>query len=320
MNFKNDKIILSFNIFTKYLDKFNINITEDILKSLCHENYVISRDKEKYICKMKYSEERIKKANIERLKKRGKNKIEDIKINTEEQNMKYLDIGVSGFSKFENNKDNYKTNKEEDDNIMKIQSQNTKLNVHTEILSPESFKNNICLSPVNNNCNNINNKMINNDIQESQTARSSSYLFDEQKLAFTNNELIVDVPDNILDIYDESDLKDQIIEKLEIDIITLRNEIVIKDKQIFELNNKIGNVETNSIINKIHDLNKLLFQKTELYRKVDAFIISLEKVPPKKISNFVNKRIINLKKEIYNINNLSKLVEDKIDELLNYYK
>jgi hypothetical protein len=222
--------------------------------------------------------------------------------------MKDLDIGESCFSNFE-------YNKEENNNIMKIQSQNTKINVHTEILSPESFKNNICLSPVNNNCNNIN-----NDIQESQTARSSSYLFDEQKLAFTNNELIVDVSDNILDIYDESDLKDQIIEKLEIDIIALRNEIVIKDKQIFELNNKIGNVETNSIINKIHDLNKLLFQKTELYKKVDAFIISLEKVPSKKISNFVNKRIINLKNEIYNINNLSKLVEDKIVELLDYYK
>lgn len=305
MNFKNDKIILSFNTFTKYLDKFNISITEDILISLCHENYVISRDKEKYICKMKYSEERIKKAKIERLKKRDKNKIEDIKINIEKHNMKDLDIGESCFSNFENNK--------EDNNIIEIQSQNTKINVNTEILSPESLKNNICLSPVNNNCNDINNKIVNNDIQESQTARSSSYLFDEQKLAFTNNELIVDIEDNILDVYDESDLKDQIIEKLETDII-------IKDKQIFELNNKIGNIETNSIINKIHDLNKLLFQKTELYKKVNAFIISLEKVPPKKMSNFVNKRIINLKKEIYSINNLSKLIEDKIVELLDYYK
>lgn len=75
------------------------------------------------------------------------------------------------------------------------------------------------------------------------------------------------------------------------------------------------------MINKkdiIYELDKLSLQKTKIYENINTFIISLEKVPPKKVFVFVNERITNLKNEINNVNILSNSINHKIIELLNY--
>ncbi len=130
------------------------------------------------------------------------------------------------------------------------------------------------------------------------------------------------IPDDIFDIYEELDLKDQIIEKLEDNVIKLKEEVNIRDKKILELIKKTENLKINSfMINKkdiIYELNKLSLQKTKIYENINTFIISLEKVPPKKLFIFINERITNLKNELNDINILSNSTNHKIIELLNY--
>lgn len=278
MNFKNDKITLSFYELEKYLNSLNINLTESIIYTLCHKDYIISKDKDKYVCKMRYSEERIKKANSERLKKKSKNKIE-----------------VSNENK----------------NVVVEETQIEKLDLKESLQVDE--KEQICLSPDKN----IEGNIIDNEIPEIQTARSSSYLFyDDAKNQISN------IPDNILDVYEELDLKDQIIEKLENDIINLREEINIRDKKILKLIKKINNFETNSfLINKkniIYELDNLSLQQNKIYENINNFIMSLEKVPPKRMSVVINEKLTKLKDEINNINALSNTINSKIIKLLNY--
>ena len=301
MEFKNNKITLSFCNFRNYLNSFNIEVNEELINSLCHENYTISKNKDKYICKMKYSEDRIKKANTERLKKRIKNKNNNIVDEKEIHSEDILKTELKDLSSLDN------------------------------------LKNEICLSP-NDEYNNLdiaNCKDITKS-QDIQTARTSSYLFEDDNQFHkndnininskqdnkVNNETIDTIPDDIFDIYEELDLKDQIIEKLENNIVKLKDEINIRDKKILELIKKTDNLKINSfMINKkdiIYELNKLSLQKTKIYENVNTFIISLEKVPPKKVFIFINERITNLKKEVNDINILSNSINHKIIELLNY--
>lgn len=301
IEFKNNKIILSFCDFKKYLNNFDIEVNEELIRSLCHENYTITKNKNEYICKMKYSEERIKKANAERIKKRNANKNNNISFPTELQP----------------NDTTLKTDlKEKPKPVL------------------EELQNNMCLSP-----NNEHNK-FNYDVnyenyeylkknQEIQTARTSSYLF-ENEIQCCKNNMNFDkqdniftepIPEDVLDVYEELDIKEQIIEKLEIDILKLKEQINIRDKKISELIKKIDNLKINSFtMNKkdiIHDLDKLSLQKNKIHEIINTFIISLEKVSPKKVYIFVNERIIELKKEINDINILSNSINHKIIELLN---
>lgn len=275
MEFKKDRITLSFDKFKEYLYNLNIDINIELLNLLCHKDYIVANDKNSYICKLKYSEERIKKAKTERLKSKSKKIESSIDVN---KSINYL-------SKENDNKE-----------------------LHVEDLNVNKKEDEICESP-------IEEHVKDNEIfsQNTQTAKTSSYLFYEKPIDIEKTKYIdddIEVPDNIVDVYEELEIKDQIIDKMETDITKLREEIVVKDNQISDL-------KSNSfIINKIHEVNKLLFRKSKLDEKVNAFIISLENISNKKVINFINGRIVNLKKDVKDINILTKLIKDNMDKLL----
>lgn len=275
MEFKKDRITLSFDKFKEYLYNLNIDINIELLNLLCHKDYIVANDKNSYICKLKYSEERIKKAKTERLKSKSK-KIE-------------LSIDV-------NKSINY------------LSKENDNKELHIEDLNVNKKEDEICESP-------IEEHVKDNEIfsQNTQTEKTSSYLFYENPIDIEKTKYIdddIEVPDNIVDVYEELEIKDQIIDKMETDITKLREEIVVKDNQISDL--KLNSF----IINKIHEVNKLLFRKSKLDEKVNAFIISLENISNKKVINFINGRIVNLKKDVKDINILTKLIKDNMDKLL----
>jgi predicted RNase H-like nuclease len=317
MDFKNDKITLSFNNFKKYLSSFDIEVTEYLINTLCHEDYIISNDKknkQKYICKMKYSEDRIKKASTERLRKRSKN------MNTKDKK----DQIYSGpdINSYENKYNEF---------------QDIKLDTNAKNISRDNFQNKIYESPcevsVKSIYENYNDKKINDKhLQNIQTARTSSYLFDKEILITKNNddkeieEQLLDtsesiIPNNILDIYEELDIKEQIIEGLEDDISKIKKEIIIKDKKISELIKEIDNTKNNNFnFNKeqlIDILNNLLKKQIKLNENINSFVISVESASPKKINMIVNKNIINIKNQINSISYDTNLINDEIVNLLN---
>ncbi len=69
MEFINDKIIISFNKFKDFLDNINIEIDKELIETLKHPDYIIDKKKDKYMKKIKYSEERIANANTKRMEK-----------------------------------------------------------------------------------------------------------------------------------------------------------------------------------------------------------------------------------------------------------
>lgn len=311
MDFKNDKITLSFYNFKKYLNSFNIEVTKELINSLCHEDYIVSdekKDKEKYICKMKYSEERIKKANTERLRKKSKNKIRDEKdvlnINTQNQQIPKSDI---------NSDENINHN---------VNNEDINSETHLKTISRDNLQNEICDSP-------IKNIHENDRDQNSQTARTSSYLFDETNLIYKNNNnsneidnQIPDIPSDILDIYEELDIKEQIIEGLENNVEKLRKEIIIRDKKISFLIKEVDNIKVNNCnFNReqlIDILNTLLKKQLKLHEDIYSFILSVESASPKNVNMVVNKNIINIKNKINSISDETNLINNKIVKLLNF--
>lgn len=231
MEFENNRITLSFYSFKTFLNNLNIEVDEELMNSLCHEKYIISKKKNKYICKMRYSEDRIKKANLERLKKRPKNKNNNIVDEKEIQS-----------------ENNLKTETKKDCSTDIIDG------LPNKILNSNEYENN------KHNFNNIEKS------KESQTARSSTYLFNDENEQIiisldTKKDIIIDntininskknndknglvienessddinIPEEILDIYDKLDEKDQLI-----DVLIDKNkelEIKLKEKDS-ELNN-----------------------------------------------------------------------------------
>lgn len=253
MEFENNRITLSFYGFKKFLNNLNIDVDEELMNSLCHEKYIISKNKNKYICKMRYSEDRIKKANLERLKKRSKNKNNNIIIDEKEIQLdndlkteikKDSSINIiDGLpneilnSKDEHNKHNFK-DIEKCKESQTARSSSYLFNDENEqlIISPDTIsdtKKDIIIDNIN-----INSKKNNND-----TCNSPIYYSDKNGLVFENeNESCddINIPEEIFDIYDKLDEKDQLI-----DVLMDKNkelEIKLKEKDL-ELNNLILLIE-----------------------------------------------------------------------------
>lgn len=290
MEFKKDRITLSFNKFTEYLHNLNIDINIELLNLLCHNDYVVTNDKNGYICKLKYSEERIKKAKTERLKAKTKKIDEPIEVN---KTINYL-------------------NKEKDNKELHIE------NINTNKKEVE-----ICESPTEEyvkDCNKIFTPNI-------QTAKTSSYLFyenpiDMEKTKYIDNDIIDKVPDNVLDIYEELELKDQIIDNLENDLGKLRKEISIRDKKINEIIKEMDILKTKDCtLNKkdlINYFDNILLKQSKLCSYINSFILDIEESSPKKVKFVTNKGLPKLKSQILEINNEVELVNKKICELLSY--
>lgn len=294
MEFKKDRITLSFDKFREYLHNLNIDINIELLNLLCHKDYVVANDKNGYICKLKYSEERIKKAKTERLKVKSKKIDELIDV----------DKSIKDLSKEKDNKE------------LHIED----LNVNKKDLEE---KDEICESPVEE-CVKDDNKIFKQNIQ---TAKTSSYLFYENPIdiettKYIDNDIIDKVPDNILDIYEELDLKDQIIDNLENDLEKLRKEIFIRDKKINELIKEMDILKTKDCtINKkdlINYFDNILLKQSKLCNYINNFILDIEETSPKKIKFVTNKGLPKLKSHILEINSEVETLNKKICELLNY--
>lgn len=265
---------------------------------------------------MKYSEERIKKANTERQRKKSKNKIinkQDV-LNINTQNQHFLNSDINGDGNIKHN----------------INNEDMNLEIHLKTISRDNLQNEICNSPIKNIIENYSNPNENNKLlQDSQTARTSSYLFDEINLISENinnnneiNKQLPDIPNNILDIYEELDIKEQIIEGLENDLEKLRKEIVIRDKKISVLIKEIDNIKINNCnFNReqlIDILNNLLKKQLKLHENIYSFILSVESASPKNLNMIVNKNIINIKNQINSISDETNLINNKIVKLLNF--
>lgn len=291
MEFKKDRITLSFDKFKEYLYNLNIDINVELLNLLCHKDYIVANDKKGYICKLKYSEERIKKAKTERLKSKSK-KIE-------------LPIDV-------NKSTNY------------LSKDNDNKELHVEDLNVNKKEDEICESPIEEHVKD-NNKIFS---PNTQTAKTSSYLFyenpiDIEKTKYIDEDIInKEVPDNIVDVYEELEIKDQIIDNLENDLEKLRKEISIRDKKINELIKKMDILKTKDCtLNKkdlIYYFDNILLKQSKICNYINSFILDIEESSPKKVKFVTNKGLPKLKSHILEINNEVELVNKKICELLNY--
>lgn len=296
MEFENNRITLSFYSFKIFLNNLNIEVDEELMNSLCHEKYIISKKKNKYICKMRYSEDRIKKANLERLKKRPKNKnnnIVDEKEIQSENNLKTetkkdcstdiidgLPNKILNSNEYENNKHNFK-DIEKSKESQTARSSSYLFNDENEqiIISPDTIpdtKKDIIID----NTININSKN-NNDI-----CNSSIYYNDENRLVIENESFDdINIPEDILDIYDKLDEKDQLI-----DVLIDKNkelEIKLKEKDT-ELNNLILLIEKYK-----KGFTQLSLCKKELYLTIqDIFAKSTSTVNNViSFNNYINKTL-----------------------------
>lgn len=291
MEFENNRITLSFYSFKTFLNNLNIEVDEELMNSLCHEKYIISKKKNKYICKMRYSEDRIKKANLERLKKRPKNKnnnIVDEKEIQSENNLKTetkkdcsTDI-IDGLPNKILNSNEYENNKlEKSKESQTARSSSYLFNDENEqiIISPDTIpdtKRDIIID----NTININSKK-NNDI-----CNSPIYYNDKNELVIGNESSDdINIPEEILDIYDKLDEKDQLI-----------NVLIDKNKEL-EIKLKEKDSELNNLFLLIEKYKKGFTQlslcKKELYLTIQDIFAKSTLTVNNVISfnNYINKTL-----------------------------
>jgi hypothetical protein len=249
IDFKNNKVTLSFNNLKEYLNSLNIEVTKDLIVSLCHKDYIISSDKNKYICKMRYSEERIKKAKQKRLEKKNSKKYK-----SEEYNISILSNTFENISK--------------NDKLQNISSDIIDVLINTE----EKDKNKISAQSINV----LNNIDVKTCIQENQTARSSSYLFEDvNKQLYISSDENSDISNNNLI---ENKEKHIIIDSINNNNILNTNSKKINDGNIISneiLHNNIYNspIICNNVENKnFHDIDENINISDEIldiYDKLD---------------------------------------------------
>lgn len=292
MEFENNRITLSFYSFRKFLNNLNIEVDKELINSLCHEKYIISKKKDKYICKMRYSEDRIKKANLERLKKRSKNKNNNIVDEKEiqlENNLKtetkkdYSTDIIDGLPNETLNSNEYKNNKHNFKDIEKCKGSQTARSSsylfddeNEQLTISADTKKDIIIDNIN-----IKSKKNNNEI-----CNSTIYYSDKNEVVFEKENCDdINIPEDFFDIYDKLDEKDQLIDNL----IDKNKELEIKIK---EKDEKINNLIL--LIDKYKKgFTQLSLCKKELYLTIqDIFAkstLTLNNVIS--FNNYINKTL-----------------------------
>lgn len=315
MEFINDKVTVSFNKLKEYL---NIEINQELITSLIHSDYIIDLKKGKYVCKIKYSKERIEKAK----EKRSEKKVKKNNI----------------FKKEDNKEVQLDSSTDDKDPIIDmhvISSEKIKLNKPQE-LSPDKNK-------------------VQQIIENTQTARSDSYLFneiDKCNSPIDNKDLSQDteiknksqskisedlifiedgeIPDELMDIYEKVELQEDMIDSFIDDIKTLEfkledkefrindlKQFIIKYKKSFTdiktiksdllmiVNNIIENNTT--VITKIIEYNKYL---DGALNKNTLDIIYIDKRDLENTINLKSNDLNNLKDTLMNnLNKLQKIID-----------